>query len=111
MHARHTEGADVYVGKSLDQMFAERVGHETPIPSMQLCIENIDTAGGCQYGYTCVYTDNISWKSPEEPLPMIRDPRIAFEQLFGAGATPEERQIRLQTQGSLLDWITKEIGH
>jgi len=109
-HARHTEGADVYVGKSLDQMFAERVGHQTPIPSMQLCIENIDTAGGCQYGYTCVYTDNISWKSPEEPLPMIRDPRIAFEQLFGAGATPEERQVRLQTQGSLLDWITKEIG-
>jgi len=109
-HARHTEGADVYVGKSLDQIFADRVGHETPIPSMQLCIENIDTAGGCQYGYTCVYTDNISWKSPEEPLPMIRDPRIAFEQLFGAGATPEERQIRLRTQGSMLDWITKEIG-
>ena len=109
-HPRHTEGSDVYAGKSLDQMFAERVGRETPIPSMQLCIENIDTAGGCQYGYTCVYTDTISWAAADKPLPMIRDPRIAFEQLFGAGATPEERQARLQTQGSLLDWVTKEIG-
>ena len=52
---------------------------------MQLCIENVDQAGGCAYGYACVYTDTISWASPTEPLPMIRDPRVAFDQLFGAG--------------------------
>jgi len=109
-HPRKTEGSDVYVGQSLDQMFAERFGQDTPIPSMQLCIENVDMAGGCGYGYTCVYTDTISWKSPTEPLPMIRDPRIAFEQLFGAGATPEERKIRMRTQGSILDWIKEELG-
>lgn len=56
---------------------------------MQLCIEAIDQAGGCAYGYSCVYTDSISWASPKEPLPMIRDPRAAFDQLFdGVGATP-----------------------
>ena len=110
-HPRKTEGSDVYVGQSMDQMFAERFGQDTPIPSMQLCIENTDMAGGCGYGYTCVYTDIISWKSPTEPLPMIRDPRVAFEQLFGAGATPEERQIRMRTQGSILDWIKEEVGY
>ena len=56
---------------------------------MQLCIENVDQAGGCVYGYSCVYTDSISWASPTEPLPMIRDPRVVFDQLFGVGATPE----------------------
>ncbi len=109
-HPRQTEGSDVFVGKSLDQMYAERFGKDTPIPSLQLCIENVDQAGGCAYGYSCVYTDTISWRSPTEPLPMIRDPRVAFEQLFGAGATPEERRIRMQADGSILDWIAAEIG-
>ena len=54
-------------------------------------IENVDQAGGCAYGYTCVYTDTISWASPTQPLPMIRDPRVVFDQLFGVGATPTER--------------------
>ena len=86
-HPRQTEGSDVHVGASLDQMYAQRYGQETPIPSMQLCIENVDQAGGCAYGYACVYTDSISWASPTEPLPVIRDPRVAFEKLFGVGGT------------------------
>ena len=86
-HPKQTEGSDVYVGTSLDQMYAQRFGQDTPIPSMQLCIENVDQAGGCAYGYSCVYTDSISWASPTEPLPVIRDPRVAFEKLFGAGGT------------------------
>jgi len=109
-HPRQTEGSDVFVGKSLDQMYAEAYGQDNPIPSMQLCIENVDQAGGCAYGYSCVYTDSISWASPTEPLPMVRDPRVVFEQLFGAGATPEERKIRLQTQGSILDWVAGEVA-
>ena len=88
---KQTQGSDVYVGTSLDQMYAQRFGQDTPIPSMQLCIENVDQAGGCSYGYSCVYTDTISWASPTEPLPMIRDPRVVFDQLFGVGATPGER--------------------
>jgi len=108
-HPRQTEGSDVRVGTSLDQMYAQRFGQDTPIPSMQLCIENVDQAGGCAYGYACVYTDSISWASPTEPLPVIRDPRVAFEQLFGVGATPEERANRRRTRRSLLDWIAGEM--
>src|SRR6478736_7712804 len=54
-HPKQTEGSDVRVGTSIDQMYAQRFGQETPIPSMQLCIENVDQAGGCAYGYACVY--------------------------------------------------------
>ena len=60
-HPRQTEGSDVFVGTSLDQLYAQRFGQDTPIPSMQLCIENVDQSGGCAYGYACVYTDTISW--------------------------------------------------
>ena len=110
-HPKQTESSDVHVGTSLDQLYAQRFGQDTPIPSMQLCIENVDQAGGCAYGYACVYTDTISWASPTEPLPMIRDPRVAFDQLFGAGGTAEERAARRQATGSILDWITSEIAY
>ena len=109
-HPKQTEGSDVFVGTSLDQYYAQRFGQDTPIPSMQLCIENITQSGGCAYGYTCVYTDSISWASPTEPLPVIRDPRVAFEQLFGAGGTAEERALRRQADRSILDWITGRVG-
>jgi hypothetical protein len=109
-HPKQTEGSDVYVGTSLDQIYAQRFGQDTPIPSMQLCIENINQSGGCAYGYTCVYTDSISWASPTEPLPVIRDPRVAFEQLFGAGGTAEERAMLRRTNRSILDWISGRVG-
>src|SRR5205823_5621943 len=70
-HPRQTEGSDIQVGMSLDQVYAKEHGQTTPIPSLQLCIEPIDMAGGCDYGYACVYTDAISWASPTEPLPAI----------------------------------------
>ena len=110
MHPKQTEGSDVLVGTSLDQLYAQRFGQETPIPSMQLCIENIDQSGGCAYGYTCVYTDSISWASPTDPLPVVRDPRVAFEQLFGVGGTAEERAERRRTNRSILDWITGRVA-
>ena len=106
-HPKQTQGSDVYAGTSLDQIYAQQFGQDTPIPSMQLCIENVDQAGGCAYGYSCVYTDTISWASPTEPLPMIRDPRVGVRQLFGVGATPEERaRAARKTTSSILDWIT-----
>jgi hypothetical protein len=109
-HPTQTESSDIYVGVSIDQLYARRFGQSTPIPSLQLCIENVDRAGGCAYGYSCVYTDSISWASPTEPLPMIRDPRVAFDQLFGAGGTPQERAARRETAGSILDWITGRVA-
>jgi hypothetical protein len=109
-HPTQTESSDIYVGASLDQIYAKRFGQNTPIPSMQFCIEPVDRAGGCAYGYSCVYTDTISWASPTEPLPMIRDPRVAFDQLFGAGGTAAERAARLKTTGSILDYITQRVS-
>jgi hypothetical protein len=94
----------------MDQLYAQRFGQDTPIPSMQLCIENVNQAGGCAYGYTCVYTDSLSWAAPDEPLPLIRDPRVAFEQLFGAGATNRERNERRLADRSILDAIAQRVA-
>src|SRR5215831_3351057 len=109
-HPKQTEGSDVHVGVSLDQMYAQKFGQDTAIPSMQLCIENVDQAGGCAYGYACVYTDTISWADDKTPLPMIRDPRAAFDQLFGVGATPAERAANRRTDQSILDWVSSEVA-
>ena len=109
-HPRQTEGSDVLAGPSIDQLYANRFGQDTPIPSLQLCIENVDQSGGCAYGYACVYTDTISWAAASEPLPMIRDPRVAFDQLFGVGRTAEERAAHRETDRSILDWITHEVS-
>src|SRR5215216_165853 len=106
-HPHQTQGSDLQAGISLDQIYAQKFGQDTPIPSMQLCIENVDQAGGCFYGYSCAYTDSISWASPSEPLPMIRDPRAVFDQLFGIGATPEARAARRRRDRSILDWVTQ----
>jgi hypothetical protein len=105
-----TEGSDVRVGTSMDQLYVQRFGEDTPISSMQLSIEPVDQSGGCAYGYACVYTDTISWAAPEEPLPMVRDPRMVFEQLFGAGGTPEQRKQRRATDRSILDMLTDQMA-
>jgi hypothetical protein len=106
-YPKRTEGADVECGISMDQLYAQRFGQDTPIPSMQLCIENVDQSGGCGYGYSCVYTDTISWASPTKPLPMIRDPRVVFDQMFGVigRGCPQERRERRQEDLSILDWV------
>jgi len=109
-HPKQTQGSDVFVGTSLDQLHAHRFGQDTPLPSLQLCIENVDQAGGCAYGYTCVYTDSISWSSPTTPLPVIRSPRVAFEQLFGVGGTAAERAARTKADASILDWMTTRVA-
>ena len=109
-HPKQTEGNDVLAGTSLDQLYAQKFGQDTPIPSMQLSIENVDQAGGCTYGYSCIYTDTISWASPTRPLPMVRDPRVVFDQLFGVGATKEERAANLKADKSILDWVTAQIS-
>src|SRR6187431_456123 len=109
-HPKQTQGSDIWAGTSFDQLYAQQYGKETPLPSMQFCIENLDQAGGCTYNYSCAYTDSISWASPNEPLPMIRDPRVAFDMLFGAGATPEARAANRQTRRGILDWISGEVA-
>ena len=109
-HPKQTQGSDIWAGTSFDQLYAQKIGKETPMPSMQFCIENLDQAGGCTYNYSCAYTDSISWASPNEPLPMIRDPRVAFDMLFGAGSSKEDRAARRVSRRSILDWIQGEVA-
>jgi hypothetical protein len=109
-HPKQTQGSDLFVGQSMDQIVAKRISQDTALPSLQLCIENLDQAGGCYYNYACAYTDTISWASPNEPLPMIRNPRVAFDMLFGAGANNADRAARRKVNGSILDFILGEMS-
>jgi len=109
-HPKMTEGSDYFVGTSIDQLYAQKFGQDTPLPSIQLCIEMVDASGACDYGYACVYADTISWASPTQPLPMTLDPRMAFENLFGEGGTPEDRRERQRVNRSILDWISRDVA-
>lgn len=112
-HPKLTDGADVEAGISLDQLYASRVGSATPIPSMQLCIEDVDQGGACGFPYACAYTDSISWAGPTKPLPMIRNPRTVFDELFGVwgnGQSPEARRTDQTDARSILDWFGTAIG-
>jgi hypothetical protein len=109
-HPKMTEGSDIMAGTSIDQIYARKFGQDTPLPSIQLCIENVDATGACAYGYACVYADTISWGSPTAPLPMTIDPRMAFENLFGDGATPAERLSRQRINRSILDGIMGDVA-
>ncbi len=108
-HPKMTEGSDILLGPSLDQIYAQRFGQDTAIPSIQLCIENVGSlSGACGFGYSCVYANTISWSSPTTPLPMEMNPRAAFEQLFGDGSAAVERQRRRETDRSILDLILQD---
>ena len=109
-HPKMTEGSDYFAGTSIDQLYSQQFGQDTPLPSIQLCIEMVDASGACDYGYACVYADTISWASPTQPLPMTLDPRMAFESLFGEGGTPEERLARQKVNRSILDWISQDVA-
>ena len=109
-HPKQTQGSDIKLGTSLDQLHAQRFGRDTPLPSLELCIEGIDRGGGCAYNYHCAYTTSLAWASPEQPLPAIREPRVVFERLFGAGDTPQDRAARRQTDRSMIDWIVTEVS-
>jgi hypothetical protein len=97
--------ADVYIGKSLDQYHADRFGQETVLPSLEITTEQMDRGGGCAYNYHCAYTTSLAWASATQPLPAIREPRVVFEQLFGAGDSAADRSARIRTNKSLLDSV------
>lgn len=108
-HPKQTEGSDVVSGTSIDQIYARQFGQDTPLPSMQLCIEDVDSTGSCGFNYSCVYSGTISWSSPTTPLPMTIDPRMVFENLFGDGGSPADRAARQKANHSILDGITREV--
>ena len=109
-HPKRTQGADIFLGKSLDQIHADLYRRETVLPSLEVTTEAFDTGGQCGGGYSCAYGNSVAWAAPDQPLPAIREPRAVFEQLFGAGDSAQDRASRLQTNRSLLDWVLSEMA-
>ena len=106
-HPLQTE-ADVYIGKSIDQIHADRFGQDTALPSLELSVSRVDRA--CAYNYHCAYTFSLAWKTATDPLPAILEPRVVFEQLFGAGHSVVDRVSRLSKNRSVLDFIANELA-
>ncbi|HIG84210.1 MAG TPA: DUF1552 domain-containing protein [Verrucomicrobia bacterium] len=107
--AKVTESSDYYLGTTADQVAAKQIGRATRLPSLELAMDLLQTVGQCDNGYACVYHNNLSWSSPTTPLPAEAHPRLVFENLFGEGGTPPERQAALRKRASLLDSITVEM--
>ena len=108
---KKTAGADVYAGQTIDQIIAEKIGRETLLPSVEMSVEDPGSgASNCGEGYSCVYTNTISWASPTTPLPMELNPQVIFERMFGSGSTPAQRVARRERNQSILDSINAKIG-
>lgn len=108
---KKTTGADIEVGTTIDQIIARRIGQETLLPSLQLAVEDPGAnSNNCGEGYSCVYTNTISWQSPTRPLPMEINPQVVFERMFGDGGTPEARAARRAQQRSILDSVSESLG-
>jgi hypothetical protein len=98
-----------YLGVTVDQLIAQKYGQDTILSSIQLGVEDAGNYGNCNWGYSCAYTNSISWTSPTQPLPTEINPRVAFERLFGDGASAEERQRGRQLNASILDSVADKI--
>jgi hypothetical protein len=98
-----------YLGVTVDQLIAEKYGQDTILSSIQLGVEDTGNFGNCNWGYSCAYTNSISWKSPTEPMPTQVNPRVVFERLFGDGTSPEERLAGRRQNASILDSVTSEL--
>src|SRR5690606_38399682 len=96
-----------YVGESLDQVVAQTLGRDTPLPSLELAIEPSGLT--CGTNFTCAYSNTLSWKTPTLPMPMENNPQLVFERLFGEGATDEQRRERRQLSASMLDSIREQV--
>ena len=108
---RKTAGADIYNGMTIDQVIAHTIGQETLLPSLQLGVEDPGAnSSNCGEGYSCAYTNSISWQTPSRPLPMEINPQVVFERLFGDGGTADERAARRQEDHSILDSVTKSLA-
>jgi hypothetical protein len=108
---RKTAGADVYAGTTIDQIIAQKIGQDNLMPSMQLAVEDPGAnSSNCGEGYSCAYTNTISWATPTSPLPMELNPQVVFERMFGDGSTAEQRAKRRRRDGSILDSLTGSLS-
>ena len=96
------------LGITVDQIAAQKIGQDTPLPSLELTIE--EPSLNCGDGLSCSYRDTISWQGPHAPLPMQNNPQVVFERLFGDGNTAEQRKARREQSISLLDSVLGEAS-
>jgi hypothetical protein len=111
VRVKKTAGSDIYAGASIDQVVAERIGHLTRFPSLELTCDAVRKSGNCDSGYSCAYSYNLSWRSPTQPLSPEPNPRLVFERLFGVG--PREQRAenlkrRRAEQHSILDFVLQD---
>lgn len=111
IHVAKTEGADLRGGISLDQIAAKEVGKHTQLASLELALDATETIGECEAGYSCAFTNTLSWRTPTTPLPMENHPRAVFENLFGDSDStdPKVRRAQIEGQRSILDFVTQGV--
>ena len=109
--ARRTDGTDMHLGVSMDQILAQEFSKETQLGSIELIMEPTDLAGNCGFGYSCAYTNTLAWRTPTTPLPAESNPRNLFERLFGASEStdPEVRRHELRLEASMLDDVKEQL--
>jgi hypothetical protein len=108
---RRTEGEDVKAGITVDQIAASAIGQDTPLPSLEIATEDMTgLIGACDVGFSCTYTNTISWRTPTTPLPMEINPRVVFNMLVGDGGNAAERLARIQREKSILDAVTAQVN-
>jgi hypothetical protein len=109
---KHSQSSDLRAAVSMDQIAAKALGQHTQLASLELALDSRDFAGACDVGFSCAYTNTISWNSPTTPLPMEDNPRAVFERLFGDGGStdPTARLVRIQQNRSILDSVTQKIA-
>jgi hypothetical protein len=104
--AKQTQAADVHAGQTIDQYIADAIGRDTPLRSLELGIEGINSSSNsCQFGWSCIYLNTLSWKTSTAPLPNEVNPQSAFERMFGDIGSAEERAARLKSRASILDSV------
>jgi hypothetical protein len=105
-HAKRTEGADLYLGITADQIAAKSLGKDNLLPSLELKLDDSDLDPLCHEGYTCAYMNTFSWSSATTPLPMENNPRLVFQRLFGEGQNTKDRLTQTREDRSILDAVT-----
>ena len=97
--------SNIRVGVSVDQLAAQQLQGKTKLASIELGLDESRNAGSCDSGYSCAYSSNISWRSPETPMAKETVPRLAFERLFGNGDS-KGRAERDHYRKSILDLVS-----
>jgi hypothetical protein len=111
-HPKRTEGSDLQCGVSMDQVVAKHFGETTQLASLELGIDPPSLMGSCDVGYSCTYTNTLSWRSPTVALPVTVNPRDVFERLFGDGDALDERSrlAQLKRKSSILDFVREDAS-